>query len=555
MNNISICIIAKNEEKNIGNCIKAINASLPYSKLIYEICLTDTGSTDNTIAIAKSLGATIHNYIWQNDFSAARNYTMTAARYDYILFVDSDEILENFDWDKTMALLNEYPSFVGMITRRNLCNSGDSTAITVDKVARLFNRKLYHYELSIHEQLVANNNTSLTAYDIPLTFYHEGYMGTPEQLVAKAKRNNNLLFKELEKTPDDPYIYFQIAQSYGLMSDKENQYIYFQKAYDLSPNINDVYTSELILSLGHSFIDREEYGKAINLYIKHYHELKNWADFLCFGAYAYIKSGSLIEAIAICKSALKTVDYHIEGSNNIIPNYYLGCIYETYGNLSLARDYFSITGNYSNSIEKLDTINDKLNSNSLSDNKKLSIIITANKLNDINSLIKNLRIQTMDINDMELIFIGSISHCLELTELETLYPNSIMLINIEEVMTDSELIDIAIQYASGEYINIYHYYYEYIDGLRHIYTASHNGKCDIGACDITYGDESDYYIPINSVDNAEMIKQANILLPLTNNKIYSRQFITKNNLDYTRLLDNSAILCATKIYCSKKHLL
>jgi len=555
MKNLSICIIAKNEESNIANCISAIHESLVTYNYTYEICLVDTGSTDKTVEIALAHNATVHNYTWQNDFSAARNYASSVAEYEYILFVDSDEILENCNWTEVFSLLDKYPKFVGMITRRNLCNSGDSTAITVDKVARLFDRRLYHYELSIHEQLVANNNSMLNVYDIPLSFYHEGYMGTPEQLAAKAKRNNDLLFKELKHSPDDPYIYFQIAQSYSLMNDSDNQYIYYQKAYNLSPDINDIYTTDLILSLGYSYITKHEYDKALSLYNKHYKELHHLADFLCFGAYAHIKAALPIDAISICKEAISANNYRTEGSNNTIPYYYLGCIYETYENIGMANKYFSLANHYSDADTRLSVINKKLSINVPNLYKKISVIITPSKIHDIDKLMNTILDQTMDINNIEIIFIGSLSRYITLSDWESSYPDSIMLINISEELCDAELINIALEYVSGEYINIYNTDYVYNDGLRHLYLASHNEQCDIGVCDITYGDESDYYININSAEEASAIINANILHSSTNNKIYARNTIIKNNLDYSRLLNNDALIFAKTVYCSKKKLL
>lgn len=555
MKNISICIISKNEESIIGNCISAIKKSIGVFNYNYEICLVDTGSTDKTVEIALSQNTTVHHYIWQNDFSAARNYASSVAKYNHILFVDSDEILESYNWTEVFSLLEKYPKFVGMITRRNLCNSGSSTAITIDKVARLFDRRLYHYELSIHEQLVANDNSMLTVYDIPLTFYHEGYMGTPKQLVAKAKRNNDLLFKELENSPNDPYIYFQIAQSYGLMNDNDNQYIYYQKAYDLSPNINDIYTTDLILSLGYSYINRQEFNKALSLYNKHYDTLNNLADFLCFGAYAHIKADFTIRAISICKEALLVKNYHTEGANNTIPYYYLGCIYETYENLELAKKYFSLSNHYSDSDARLEAINKKLSVNVRDLYKKVSIIITSRKILDLDGLMNSILEQTMSIDNIELIFIGSLSKYAGLTSWERLYPDSIMLINIEEELNNEGLINIALEYASGEYLTIYNTNYDYFDGLRHLYLASHNEQCDIGACNLTYGDESDFYITINSPEEASAIINANILHSSTNNKIYSRNMIIKSNLDYSRLLNNEALISSKTVYCSKKKLL
>lgn len=554
MKNISICLISKNEEKNIKNCICAIINSIGKTDFSYEICLTDTGSTDNTVETALSLGASVYNYTWQNDFSAARNYAMSKAKYDNILFVDCDEILESFDWYETYKLLDKYPYYVGMITRRNLCNSGDSTSITVDKVARLFNRRSYHYELCIHEQLIANNNSNLVVYDIPLVFYHEGYMGTKEQLQAKAKRNNDLLFKELEKTPNDPYIFFQIAQSYGLLADKEQQYKYYKKAYDLSPDINDIYTTDLIIGLGYSLINNQEITSAVELYNKHYKDLSELADYLCFGAYAHIKSEHYLEAINICQKALHSSKYSVEGSNSVIPNYYLGCIYDGFGNIDNAIYYLELANHYADSDDKLGILASKKNTHEYS-YKKLSIILPIIS-NEIDAIIENIQKQTLGFHNIELLCIGNIANCHSIKELEKAYPDSVLIIDIPNSIPLSELVNIAISYTSGEYITICTSdNYSYIDGLRHIYEASHMESCDIGACNIVLDDNIDFYITIDSKEAALNIKLSNILLPSYDNKIYSKSYVQKNNLDYSKLLNNDAILCSSKIYCCKDKLL
>ncbi len=84
---ISACIIAKDEADNIRECIDSLK------KQVDEIILVDTGSTDNTIAIAKNCGAKILQYQWENDFSKARNFAIKQVSCDWIVFLDADEYL------------------------------------------------------------------------------------------------------------------------------------------------------------------------------------------------------------------------------------------------------------------------------------------------------------------------------------------------------------------------------------------------------------------------------------------------------------------------------
>jgi glycosyltransferase involved in cell wall biosynthesis len=76
---ITACLIIKNEEKYLQRCLESI------VEHVDEIIITDTGSTDHSIKIAKNFTNNIHHFEWCNDFSQARNYCQTFATGDYIL--------------------------------------------------------------------------------------------------------------------------------------------------------------------------------------------------------------------------------------------------------------------------------------------------------------------------------------------------------------------------------------------------------------------------------------------------------------------------------------
>ena len=62
-----------------------------------EIIICDTGSTDNTIEIAKKYTDKVYtDFTWCDDFSAARNHAKEKATGDYILSIDADEFCHDF---------------------------------------------------------------------------------------------------------------------------------------------------------------------------------------------------------------------------------------------------------------------------------------------------------------------------------------------------------------------------------------------------------------------------------------------------------------------------
>ncbi len=179
---ISVCLIAKNEEKYIGECLRRL------SRFSWEIVVVDTGSTDCTVEIARTYTPNIYHFDWVNDFSAAKNYAVQKAHNDYILTVDCDEYLEvddvNEDFLRKLVCLVS-PRQAGMLHRispdahlSDLSEGGVANAsapLVHESIARFFHRGYVHYVGRIHEQLASIDGSPLKFVPIPLTFYHEGY--------------------------------------------------------------------------------------------------------------------------------------------------------------------------------------------------------------------------------------------------------------------------------------------------------------------------------------------------------------------------------------------
>lgn len=85
---LSICMIAREEEPNIGRALESV------SGIADEIIVVDTGSADNTKEIAKKLNAKIIDALWENNFSKVRNLGLQEATGDYILCLDADEFID-----------------------------------------------------------------------------------------------------------------------------------------------------------------------------------------------------------------------------------------------------------------------------------------------------------------------------------------------------------------------------------------------------------------------------------------------------------------------------
>ncbi|MBC7476169.1 MAG: glycosyltransferase family 2 protein, partial [Candidatus Sericytochromatia bacterium] len=95
---LSVCFIVKDEVKNIAKALESIK------DIASEIIIVDTGSTDNTKAIASKYTDKIYDFIWCDDFSKARNYSLSYATQEWILVFDADFIFE----EQSKKLLESY---------------------------------------------------------------------------------------------------------------------------------------------------------------------------------------------------------------------------------------------------------------------------------------------------------------------------------------------------------------------------------------------------------------------------------------------------------------
>jgi tetratricopeptide (TPR) repeat protein len=150
---LSFCTIVKNESENLGRCLESVKS------YVDEIVIVDTGSTDDTIAIAQQYGATIGRFQWCNDFAAARNYALSLVTGDWVLVLDADEELVVSDpYFRDRWLTPEAPAIYGL-NRLDL--------FEIEDIASSVHPRLYqrlpgiHYVGRYHEQLYSEADTPL----------------------------------------------------------------------------------------------------------------------------------------------------------------------------------------------------------------------------------------------------------------------------------------------------------------------------------------------------------------------------------------------------------
>ncbi|MBO5082640.1 MAG: glycosyltransferase [Lachnospiraceae bacterium] len=345
MNPFSICLIAKNEENKIERCLSAA------SKLDAEIVLVDTGSTDRTKELAAKYTDKIYDFEWCNDFSAARNFSISKATYDWILVLDCDEYVESFDLDEISSFMTtENYNKVGTILCRNQMNS--TFACMESQIPRFFHRNHIAFYGNIHEQLLTHNNSLPAKFSIPLTIYHDGYAGSDEFLKQKSKRNIELLLEQLKNDPNNPYLYFQLGQSASQAGAHEDAYHYYYKGLSFDVDPQATYVKLMVISYGESMLLTKRYEEALCLE-NIYEEFSNIADFVCVMAIIYLRNNQPVKAILEFMKALTKTEKFRDDTNNNFPRHYIGLIYEALGDTENAIAFFKACNNYPPALESL----------------------------------------------------------------------------------------------------------------------------------------------------------------------------------------------------------
>ncbi|MEK4509781.1 glycosyltransferase [Paenibacillus anaericanus] len=107
---ISLCMIVRNEEEVIGRCLSSIEG------IADEIIIVDTGSTDRTKEIASKFTDQIFDFTWIDNFAAARNYSFSKATKEFILWLDSDDIIDEKSRNQFIELKNNFPAGIDRVT-------------------------------------------------------------------------------------------------------------------------------------------------------------------------------------------------------------------------------------------------------------------------------------------------------------------------------------------------------------------------------------------------------------------------------------------------------
>jgi len=216
---VSLCMIVKNEEDCLEACLESVKS------VVDEIIIIDTGSTDSTLDIAKAYHAKIAYFQWNDNFSEARNKSLSLATKDWIMVIDADEVLDFKTKEALIEGLNDYTYDGYLIKQLNFRGDDQNNPTDVVIIPRIFkNHRNFRYYRALHEQ-VKIMDEECKFKEIDVNFYHTGYLDKIIHEKEKYLRNIMVLEKALEEEPNNTLTLFYLANTYNRMghSDKSNE--------------------------------------------------------------------------------------------------------------------------------------------------------------------------------------------------------------------------------------------------------------------------------------------------------------------------------------------
>jgi tetratricopeptide (TPR) repeat protein len=227
---LSLCMIVRDEEEMLPRCLAAIKDAVD------EIIIVDTGSTDRTIEIARSFGATVIERDWTGSFADARNVSFDAAAGDWVMYLDADEVLVSEDAERLRSVTGRVWREAFYLVETNYTGEqGDGTALTHNAMRIFRNRPEYRFEGRLHEQIAQN----LPGY-VPeriehttLRVEHYGYLGSVRSSKEKSHRNIELLRAQMSESPPTPFLHFNLGSEYAAAGDAPAALAAFARAWQM----------------------------------------------------------------------------------------------------------------------------------------------------------------------------------------------------------------------------------------------------------------------------------------------------------------------------------
>ncbi len=264
-------MITRDEEQFLARCLSSVRG------LVDEIVVVDTGSVDRTVDIAGLFGARIYNFVWEENFSAARNFSLSKANGDWIFSLDADEAISEQDQIPLRKMIRSAAakSMAFSIVTRNYTNDPNQVGWIANdgrhpteeagcgwvptKKVRIFpNHSRIRYEYLVHEMVepsLHREGFKIQVCNIPIHHYGPLFeVNKFQKMQTYYRMGKNKLFE----LGDNPIALRELAIQAGILGKTAEAINLWERLIAMKPNM-----AEAFVHLGTAYFQLNKYQAAL----------------------------------------------------------------------------------------------------------------------------------------------------------------------------------------------------------------------------------------------------------------------------------------------------
>jgi glycosyltransferase involved in cell wall biosynthesis len=339
---ISACMIVKNEAAVLALTLPTLRQGVD------EIILVDTGSTDETVAVAQKYGAKVYHFPWIKDFAAARNESIKPATGDYVIWVDADEYLGTEELKNLRTALEAGKHQAYELTMTEAPYGKTEKGFSYQRVKAFKNGAGIRFIRPINEQLIDAQGKVVSGAALPVTIYHWGKWREAERMAEKQARYLELYSQASAADPQDPYYHFLLANTLADVGRKAEAVEHYRQVVALSTDASLVRQAKE--KIAQNLLKLGQYQEAGRAAMEIYAEDKENIPAKNVFSALFLMQGKADQVIEIMSEVIrKKWDGPVESpyQYQALPHYLLGRAYEQKGdkvkaeeNLALARSLY-----------------------------------------------------------------------------------------------------------------------------------------------------------------------------------------------------------------------
>jgi len=222
---LSVAMIVRNDETNIARSLESIK------DVANEIIIVDTGSSDQTVEIARSYGAKVFFHPWNNSWSEAGNICLENATCDWVLFLDADEELIAEDVSRLAELIQDIDRSRFYLSEIYYIGEHEEDGAVSNLSFSLWrNKSEYRFADGGKEQLKASagpNDPSVGVAEVRVNNF--SYLNRPN--TGKAQRDLRFIVGEPDDGSGDSSIRIKVGVDYLAQGDFKRALETYKRAF------------------------------------------------------------------------------------------------------------------------------------------------------------------------------------------------------------------------------------------------------------------------------------------------------------------------------------